>query len=77
MHRFRFRRSISMKIRTMDAIADITAVSLLMRRLAPDEVIASPVHVGSRQVQCAHGILPVPAPATIRILTNIRSEEER
>lgn len=56
------------EVGTMDAIADITAVCLLMDRLSPDEVIVSPVHVGSGQVRCAHGILPVPAPATAYIL---------
>ena len=55
----------------MDAIADITAVCLLMDRLSPDEVIASPIHVGSGQVKCAHGILPVPAPATAHILRDL------
>lgn len=52
----------------MDAVADVTAVCLLMDRLAPDEVVVSPIHVGSGQVRCAHGILPVPAPATAYIL---------
>lgn len=56
------------EVGAMDAVADITAACLLMDRLAPDEVIASPVHVGSGQVRCAHGILPVPAPATAHIL---------
>ena len=55
----------------MDAIADITAVCLLMNRLSPDEVVVSPVHVGSGQVRCAHGILPVPAPATAYILRDV------
>jgi len=59
------------EVGTMDAIADITAVCLLMHRLAPDQVIASPVHVGSGQVHCAHGILPVPAPATAHILRDV------
>ena len=59
------------EVGTMDAIADITAVSLLMHRLAPDEIIVSPVHVGSGQVHCAHGILPVPAPATATILQDV------
>ncbi len=56
---------------TADAIADVTAVCLLMDRLAPDRVCASPVHVGSGQVHCAHGLLPVPAPATALLLRDI------
>lgn len=59
------------EVGTMDAVADVTAVCLLMDRIAPDQVIASPVHVGSGQVQCAHGILPVPAPATAYILRDV------
>lgn len=59
------------EVGTMDAIADITAVCLLMHRLAPDEIIVSPVHVGSGQVHCTHGILPVPAPATATILQDV------
>lgn len=59
------------EVGTMDAIADITAVCLLMDRLAPGEVIASPVHTGSGQVRCAHGILPVPAPATAYLLRDV------
>lgn len=59
------------EVGTMDAVADVTAVSLLMDRIAPDQVIASPVHVGSGQVKCAHGILPVPAPATAYILRDV------
>ncbi len=59
------------EVGTMDAVADITAVCVLMDRLAPDQVIVSPVHVGSGQVKCAHGILPVPAPATAYILQDV------
>ena len=59
------------EVGTMDAIADITAVCMLMHELEPDQVIASLVHVGSGQVRCAHGILPVPAPATALILRGI------
>lgn len=59
------------EVGTMDAIADITAVCLLMNRLSPDVVMASPVHVGSGHVSCAHGILPVPAPATAHILRDV------
>ncbi|MCH5184147.1 MAG: nickel pincer cofactor biosynthesis protein LarC [Oscillospiraceae bacterium] len=59
------------EVGTMDAIADVTAVCLLLHRLSPDEVVVSPVHVGAGQVQCAHGILPVPAPATAYILRDV------
>ena len=59
------------EVGTMDAIADITAVCLLMQELNVDKVIASPVHVGSGQVRCAHGVLPVPAPATAHILRDV------
>ena len=56
------------EVGTMDAVADITAVCMLMERIGPEQVVVSPVHVGSGQVKCAHGILPVPAPATAYIL---------
>jgi len=59
------------EVGTKDAIADITGVCLLMDKLAVDKVIASPVHVGSGHVRCAHGVLPVPAPATEHILNGI------
>ena len=61
------------EVGSMDAIADITAVCLLMKIIAPEKVIVSPIHVGSGHVHCAHGILPVPAPATALILTGIPS----
>lgn len=54
-----------------DAIADITAVCYLIDKLGVDTILASPVHVGSGTVKCAHGILPVPAPATALILNDV------
>lgn len=59
------------EVGTLDAVADVTAVCLLLYRLAPEEIVVSPVHVGSGQVRCAHGILPVPAPATAHILRDV------
>ena len=59
------------EVGTADAIADIAGVCLLMHMIAPKKVIASPIHVGSGNVHCAHGILPVPAPATAFILQGL------
>lgn len=59
------------EVGTMDAVADVTAVCMLMDRLSPEQVVVSPVHVGSGHVKCAHGILPVPAPATAYILRDV------
>ena len=59
------------EVGTMDAVADVVGVCLLMNQLGPDQVVVSPVHVGSGHVHCAHGILPVPAPATALILTGV------
>lgn len=59
------------EVGAVDAVADITAFCLLMHDLAPDRVIASPVNVGFGNVRCAHGILPVPAPATAWILRDV------
>ena len=61
------------EVGTMDAIADIVGVCLLMEEMAPDRVVVSPIHVGSGQVRCSHGILPVPAPATAHILKGVPS----
>jgi len=61
----------------MDAIADIAAVCLLMHKLKPDQVVATPVHVGSGMVRCAHGLMPVPAPATAYLLEGIPFYEGR
>ena len=59
------------EVGTMDAVADVTAVCYLLNKLNPDQILCSPVHVGSGSVHCAHGILPVPAPATANILKGI------
>lgn len=59
------------EVGTMDAVADVVGVCLLMEMLGPDRVIVSPIHVGSGQVRCAHGVLPVPAPATAHILRGV------
>lgn len=59
------------EVGTLDAIADIVVCSYLLYLLRPDKIICSPVNVGSGSVKCAHGILPVPAPATAELLKGI------
>lgn len=59
------------EVGAMDAVADVTGVSLLMEKINADRVACSPVHVGSGMVRCAHGMLPVPAPATAELLRGI------
>ena len=55
----------------LDAIADIVAVCVLIEELKFNEIIISPIHVGTGSVHCAHGELPVPAPATMELLAGI------
>lgn len=61
------------EVGTLDAIVDVATACLLLHELSPDLICASPVHVGSGTVRCAHGELPVPAPATARLLQGVPS----
>ena len=56
------------EVGTLDAVADVVGVCLLMEMTGAEKITASPVHVGSGYVRCMHGVLPVPAPATALIL---------
>lgn len=59
------------EVGAMDAVADVVGVSLLLHMLAPERIVVSPLRTGYGQVKCAHGILPVPAPATALLLEGI------
>ncbi len=61
------------EVGTMDAIADVVGVCMLMEMVGADRIYASPVAVGNGMVRCAHGILPVPAPATAYLLQGVPS----
>lgn len=54
-----------------DAVTDVVGVCMALEALSPDRIAASAVHVGSGQVRCAHGLLPVPAPATALLLQGV------
>lgn len=59
------------EVGALDAVADVAAACYALYLLHPDEVVASPIHVGSGMVRCAHGVVPVPAPATAHLLEGI------
>ncbi len=59
------------EVGALDAVADVVGVCYAMYLLAPDQICASPVHVGSGTVKCAHGLMPVPAPATANLLLGV------
>ena len=59
------------EVGTLDALADVVGCALLIRTIAPEQILASPLHVGNGFVKCAHGVLPVPAPATAELLRGI------
>ena len=59
------------EVGALDAVADVTGVCYALYLLRPDRIVVSPIHVGSGQVHCAHGIVPVPAPATANLLTGV------
>lgn len=63
----------------MDAVADVVGNCFLLEAIGAERIVSSPVNVGSGSVRCAHGILPVPAPATAEILkgTEYYSDEIR
>jgi pyridinium-3,5-bisthiocarboxylic acid mononucleotide nickel chelatase len=57
------------EVGAVDTIVDIACAAAGAKWLGVDKWIASPLNVGSGTVTCAHGTLPVPAPATLRLLT--------
>lgn len=59
------------EVGALDAVADVTGVCYALHLLSPDRIAASPVHVGSGSVRCAHGVVPVPAPATAYLLAGV------
>lgn len=59
------------EVGAIDSIVDIVGVSILIDLLCVDKICTNCVPVGSGFVECDHGIMPVPAPATLEILKGV------
>jgi uncharacterized protein (TIGR00299 family) protein len=61
------------EVGAVDAVIDIVGSAILIDQIAPDAIFCSPVNTGSGRVMSAHGMLPVPAPATANLLKGLET----
>lgn len=65
------------EVGALDAIVDIVGAAVALEALAPERILCGPVELGSGLVHCAHGCLPVPAPATEALLRGVPTTRGR
>ncbi|MBM7691525.1 uncharacterized protein (TIGR00299 family) protein [Peribacillus deserti] len=59
------------EVGAIDSIVDIVAAAIALEELAVEKVISSPVPLGTGHIHCAHGVYPVPAPATLEMMVDV------
>jgi len=58
------------EVGALDSIIDIVGAAVCLEELAAEKIFVSPLEMGCGTVKCAHGTLPIPAPATVQLIKN-------
>ncbi len=59
------------EVGALDAIVDVVGACIGFEHLGVDEIVSTPLHLGTGTVTCAHGVMPVPVPAVVELTKNV------